>query len=124
LTRSKVGRERRSHPRLSVKVPLKYQLEKDRKIYKTREDLRKTQRHGFTLDLSRSGMNIVVDDPLKEGDILRFDVFLLHKRNLVSVYSEVKWVGPQSAGLYFLMMKPEESEALQEFLECSFLAKH
>ena len=68
-------------------------------------------------------MNVVMDDPLKVGDVIRFEIYLLHKKDRVTVYSEVKWVGPKSAGLYFLMMRPEETDALRAFLETVFAGK-
>jgi Tfp pilus assembly protein PilZ len=102
---------------LAVKIPIKYHLEEDRKILKTRNDLVKGTRHGFTLDLSPGGMSVVLDDPLKGGEVILFDLYLLHQRDNLKIYSQVRWVGPKSVGLRFLAMKPEDAKVLEDFLE-------
>lgn len=80
------------------------------------DEWRGVERHGFTVDLSLGGMNLVVDDPIEVGEVLRFDVFLLDRKEVLSLYGAVRWSNEKGVGLRFLGMKPEEMEALEAFL--------
>jgi Tfp pilus assembly protein PilZ len=115
--------ERRRHPRIPIKVPFKYQLNEGKKILKTKDHLLRGTRHGFTLDLGLGGMRVVLDDPLRVGDVVPFEIFLFHKMNRVKVFSRVQWVGPKSLGIRFLLMKPEESFCVEQFLESATRAQ-
>jgi c-di-GMP-binding flagellar brake protein YcgR len=116
LSSTKKKAERRNHPRHDVKIPVKFRCEKSEGIYKSLEDWRGIERHGFTLDLSLGGMSLVVDDPLQVGEVLRFDLYLLDKKEVVSLFGAVRWSNEKGVGLRFLGVKPEEMEALGEFL--------
>jgi hypothetical protein len=114
-----ISMERRVNPRIAIKIPVKYRLEEDKEVVKTIEEWRNTQKHAHTLDMSLSGMSIILDHYLAMGTILRFDVYLLDKVNVATIYAEVKWVNPNGTGVKFLMMKDKELEALKMFLEKS-----
>jgi len=109
--------ERRRSPRVQVKVPFKYRITEGKKTLKTREELIRCTRHGFTLDIGLGGMNVVLDDPLRVGDVVPFEIFLFHQVNRVEVFSRVQWVGLQNFGLRFLLMKPQDHFCLGQFLE-------
>lgn len=111
--------EKRGTPRISIKIPVKYRLEEDQVVRETIAEWQRKEKNAYTLDMSLGGMRIVVDQSLMAGEILRFDLFLLDKTNVVTIYAEVKWTDEKSAGLHFLMMKNEEMEYLKDFLEKS-----
>lgn len=113
--------ERRVHPRISIKVPVKYRSEEDRNVLKTIEKWRSSEKNAYTLDLSVGGMNLVLDQTLRIGEILKFDLYLLDGVVMVTVYAEVKWSNPKGTGLRFLMMPEDEQSALKAFLEKSAL---
>ena len=108
--------EKRGTPRFAIKVPIKYRLEQNKKVLQKIEDWRQTEKNAFTLDVSLGGMRIAVDQPLTLGDVLQFDIYLLDKSNVVSVYANVIRADKTSAGLKFLMMKDDERDALKNFL--------
>ncbi len=113
--------ERRVHPRISIKVPVKYRPEEDREVLKTIEKWRNSEKNAYTLDLSVGGMNLVLDQTLRIGEILKFDLYLLDGVVMVTVYAEVKWSNPKGTGLRFLMIPEDEQAALKAFLEKSAL---
>lgn len=117
MPKANISVDRRINPRISIKVPVKYRLEKDKKVLKKIEEWRHNKEHAYTLDMSLSGMNIVVDQPLTKGEVMHFEVFLLDKKRVLTLYAEVKWANKKSAGLHFLLMKDEEKEGLRTFLE-------
>jgi c-di-GMP-binding flagellar brake protein YcgR len=117
MPKAKISIDRRTNPRLSVKIPVKYQLVDDKKVLKGIEDWRQSERHGFTLDLSMGGMQLVVDQPLPVKTVLKFDIYIMDKSRVISVYAEVMWTNEKGTGLRFLMMKTAEEEALKTFLE-------
>lgn len=116
MPKAKITIERRENPRFAIKIPIKYRLEQNKKVLKKIEDWRQTEKNAFTLDMSLGGMRIAVDQPLTVGDVLQFDIYLLDKSNVVSVYANVIRTDKLNAGLKFLMMKDEEREALKTFL--------
>ena len=116
MPKAKMTMERRGTPRFTIKIPIKFRLEQNKKVLKKIEDWRQTEKNAYTLDMSMGGMRIAVDQPLTLGDVLQFDIYLLDKSNVVSVYANVVRSDKTSAGLKFLMMKDDEREALREFL--------
>ncbi len=119
MPEAKMSMERRENPRFAMKIPVKYCLEKDKEVIKVITEWRKEAKNAYTLDMSLGGMKIVVDQPLSMGDLLKFELYLLDKVNVVTIFAEVMWSGPDCAGIRFLMIKPEELDALKVFLEKS-----
>ncbi len=116
MPKAKMTVERRGNPRFAIKIPIKYRLEQNKKVLKKIDDWRKTEKNAYTLDMSLGGMRIAVDHPLKVGDVLQFEIYLLDKANVVSVYANVIRADKESAGLKFLMMKDDQRKALKDFL--------
>lgn len=119
MPKAKMSMERRLHPRINVKIPVKYRLEEDAQVIKTIAKWRSEEKNAYTLDMSLGGMSIVVDKPLSAGEFIKFEVYLLDKKNLVTIYAAVRWADKKSAGVRFLMMKNEDLDALKAFLEKS-----
>ncbi len=119
---AKLSMERRTTPRVSIKVPVKYRLEKEKKVLRTIEEWRHSELNCFTLDMSLGGMSVVVDQPLSVGEVLCFELYLLDEKASVTIYAEVMWANNMGAGLRFLMMKDEEMRCLRAFLEKSSVA--
>lgn len=117
MPEGKMSVERRANPRVSIKIPIKYRLEDNSSVLRGIEEWRQTEKNGYTLDMSTGGMHIAVDQPLKVGEIIKFDVYLLDPSNVVSIYAEVIRVSKEGAGLHFLMMKNNDMETLKAFLD-------
>lgn len=117
MPKTKMPMNRRDNPRVSIKVPVKYVPADDKKVLKKIEDWRESRKHGFTLDLSAEGMQLAAAHPLAVGSVLEFNIYILDKVNVVTVYAQVMWTHKNSAGLHFLLMKPAEKDALTSFLQ-------
>jgi len=116
MPRPKLSVERRSDHRALVKIPVKFRPVDDDKVLQDIEEWRNTRQNGYTLDVSCSGMQLAVDRPLKQGSVLKFDLYLLDQVTIVGVFARVVWSRGGEAGLHFLMMKPKCLEALKHFL--------
>jgi c-di-GMP-binding flagellar brake protein YcgR len=117
MHKAKITIERRGDPRFSIKIPVKYRLVRDEKVLQDIDSWRQKENNAYTLDLSLGGMQVVVDQPLKTGDVLRFDIHLLNKSRKVGVYASVIRMNKKNAGLRFLMMEDGERESLKAFFE-------
>jgi hypothetical protein len=117
MPEGKIMVEKRGNPRLFIKIPVLYRLEEDERVLKKIDHWRNSKKNGYTLNISLGGMLIAVDEPLKVGNVIKFEIFLFDKTNKVEVYANVMRVDEKGAGLQFLMMKNEEREFLKAFLD-------
>jgi c-di-GMP-binding flagellar brake protein YcgR len=108
--------EKRVHPRVSVKIPVKYRVIEDQQELETVFERKKKEQTTKTMDMSLGGLYIVADQILNIGSILRLDISLPEKPSLVSAFAEVVWANETGGGLHFLAMKEEDVEALKAYL--------
>jgi len=117
MPKTKIADNRRDNPRVPIKVPVKFVPAEDKKVLKKIEDWRESRKYGVTLDLSTDGMQLAANHHLTVGSVLEFNIYILDKVNVVTVYARVVWANKNSAGLHFLLMKPAEKDALTSFLQ-------
>ena len=108
--------EKRIHPRVSVKIPVKFRVIEDQKEIETVFERRKKEQTTQTMDVSLGGLYIVADQLLNIGSILRLDISIPEKNGLVSAFAEVVWSNETGGGLHFLAMKEEDVEFLKGYL--------
>lgn len=108
--------EKRVHPRVSVKIPVKYRVIEDQKEIETVFERKKREQTTRTMDVSLGGLYIVADQLLNIGSILRLDISLPEKTSLVSAFAEVVWANETGGGLHFLAMKEDDAESLKSYL--------
>ncbi len=108
--------EKRIHPRVSVKIPVKYRVIEDQKELETVFERKKKEQTTRTMDVSLGGLYIVADQILNVGSILRLDVSLPEKSALISAFAEVVWANETGGGLHFLAMKEDDVEFLKNYL--------
>jgi len=108
--------EKRVHPRVSVKIPVKFRVIEDQKELETVFERRKKEQTTRTMDLSLGGLYIVADSVLNIGSILRLDISLPERSSLISAFAEVVWSNETGAGLHFLAMKEDDVENLKNYL--------
>ena len=119
MPEAKLFVEKRTNPRLSIKIPVKYHQVDNQMEMANIQEWQKKEQNAYTLDVSLGGLHIVVDQPLKVGTIHQFDIYLLENKDCVCPYAEVIWSNPTNSGLKFLMMASEDVEELKNFLEKS-----
>lgn len=108
--------ERRVHPRVSVKIPVKYRVIEDQGELATVFERKKKEQTTRTMDVSLGGLYLVADQLLNIGSILRLDISLPEKTSLISAFAEVVWSNETGGGLHFLAMKEEDVESLKGYL--------
>jgi|SRR5581483_11177458 len=108
--------EKRVHPRISVKIPVKFRVIEDQKEIETVFERRKKEQTTKTMDVSLGGLYIVADQLLNLGSILRLDISVPQKESLISAFAEVVWANDTGGGLHFLAMKEEDVEFLKNYL--------
>jgi len=104
--------EKRSQFRVSVKIPVQYQLVEDPReldIFHSRTALAK--------DLSLEGMYIKTDKDASVGDVFRLDISLPRDSKRLFAFAEVAWVHEGGAGLKLMLMATEDMATLQKYLE-------
>ena len=108
--------EKRIHPRVSVKIPVKYRIIEDQKELETVFERKKREQTTRTMDVSLGGLYIVADQVLNIGSILRLDISIPEKSSLISAFAEVVWANETGGGLHFLAMKEDDAESLKSYL--------
>ena len=108
--------EKRVHPRISVKIPVKFRVIEDQKEIDTVFERRKKEQTSQTMDVSLGGLYIVADQVLNVGSILRLDISIPERSGLVSAFAEVVWANETGGGLHFLAMKEEDVDFLKNYL--------
>jgi c-di-GMP-binding flagellar brake protein YcgR len=117
MPEAKLFMEKRMYPRVSVKLPINYRVMEDEAELHNIEEWRKTNKDAQSVDLSLGGMFIAVDRSLPMGTLLRFDVTIPKQADPLAIFAEVVWSNVTGAGLRFLMVKPQDLDALKKFLE-------
>ncbi len=120
MTKSQAFLEHRAHQRVSVKVPIQFQ------ILEKREAMDKLQNvKGITKDISLEGLFLRTAQDVKPGDVFRLEIPLPHQRRSLFAYAEVVWVKEgkmffkNDVGLKLMLMPVEDQEALKAYLETS-----
>jgi len=108
--------EKRIHPRISVKIPVKYRVIEDQKELETVFERKKKEQTTRTMDVSLGGLYIVAETILNIGSILRLDIALPGRPAIISAFAEVVWANETGAGLHFLAMKEEDVDFLKNYL--------
>jgi hypothetical protein len=109
--------EKRTSPRISLKIPIKFQSIDDRKEIKNLFDRHKKDQTAQTIDISLSGMYIMTDHALNTGSILRIDILIRDLKSALTTFAEVVWANETGGGLRFLTMKDEDREILRNYLD-------
>ncbi len=109
-------KERRVHPRISIKIPLHFRIIDDRDEIKSVLELRKKEKDGRTLDASLGGLCIVTDHPIKEGSILKLEIFVPDEPVKIRGMAEVVWCNESGGGIRFLAMDETDREIMKNYL--------
>ena len=108
--------EKRVHPRITLKIPVKYRVIEDRAEIKTVHERKLNEQTSHTFNVSLGGLYLVSDNVIDVGSILRMDITLPEISGVISVYAEVVWSNVTGAGLHFEAIKEEDLEVLKQYL--------
>ncbi len=115
--------EKRVHPRVSVKIPVKYRVIEDQKEIETVFERKKREQTSQTMDVSLGGLYLVTEQLMNVGSILRLDISIPNQSHMVSAFAEVVWSNETGGGLHFLAMKEEDVDSLKNYLSQSETGK-
>ena len=110
------GEERRSHERFNKDLEVEYSVKKRPHLKNSR-----------TVDLSKGGMKLLLDEKLPKGAILGLKVYIPEKRRTIEVEAEVVWTNDAEkkdpsgkrfffSGLKFIAIKEPAGIHLSEYL--------
>jgi hypothetical protein len=116
MTEAYLLKERRVHPRISVKVPVDFRILVDPEEINNTYDWRKSIKHRNTMDVSLGGIFIVTDQPLKERNLLSLEITIPETKEKLSAMAEVVWTSESGGGIQFLAMKEEDMKTLTAYL--------
>ncbi len=116
MTEAYLLKERRVHPRISVKIPLDFRIIDNREEIKSVLELRKKEKNGKTLDASLGGLCVVTDYPLYEGTILSLEISIPEPPQKTRAMAEVVWANDSGGGIRFLAMEEKDRDALKTYL--------
>jgi hypothetical protein len=117
MPEAKMHVEKRDHPRMSVLLPVQYYFAEAVEELDHIVEWRKQDINALVLDLSLSGMHVVVDQKFLTGTVVRFDINIPGKSESLTLYAEVAWSNEKGAGLHFLEMMEEDVECLKAYME-------
>ncbi len=113
----KIFIEKRAHPRVRVDLPVKYCLVNDKTEADAIREFGKKDLFALVRDISLGGMQISTEHPLKEGDVLAFEITLPGRAQPLVASAEVVWMNGNIGGLHFLIISEEDQTALQAYLK-------
>jgi hypothetical protein len=102
---------------MSVKLPVKFFLAEGEEDINRIVQWRRQEINALVLDVSLSGMYMMVNEKLLTGNIIRVDVTLPPKPEPLTFYAEVIWSNEQGAGLRFIEMWPQDIDVLKAYME-------
>jgi hypothetical protein len=106
---------KRVHPRITLKIPVKYRLIEDQEEIKTVREGPKKGQTSQTMDVSMGGMYLVADQIPSVGSVLWLELTLPKLSRAVSAYAEVIWVNATGGGLHFEVVQEEDFEVLKDY---------
>lgn len=108
--------EKRVHPRVSVKVAVKYRVIEEQREIESVFERKNRDKTSQTLDVSLGGLYLVADQVINVGSILRLDIDIPGQSSKVSAFAEVVWSNDSGLGLHFLAMKDGDVDTLKNYL--------
>ena len=110
------GEERRSHERFNKDLEVEYSVRK-----------RPHLKNGRTVDLSKGGVKLLLDEKLPKGAVMGLKVYITEERRTVEVEAEVVWTNDADkkdpsgkrfffSGLKFITIKEPAGIHLSEYL--------
>lgn len=108
--------EKRIHPRVAIKIPLRYRVIDDQKLLDTILDRKKKEKMSVTLDVSLGGLYLVADEDIPVSSILRLDFDIPGHTHVITSFTEVVRNTKNGVGLRFLAMSEMDANALKNFI--------
>ncbi len=109
-------KEKRVHPRISLKIPLIYRVVDDQEGIDSLQNRKKKEKLHQTLDISLGGMFILAGQALKDGNILSLEILIPGSSKKLNATAEVVWTNEMGGGIRFLTIGEEDMKSFKSFL--------
>src|SRR6185369_15271827 len=110
-------KEKRVHPRISVKIPVLYRMVENAQEVEGSLAARKKESQARTMDISLGGISIVVPETLIDGALLQLYILLPDPEIQLKALAKVVWASETGGGLRFLSMNEEDVKSLKAYLD-------
>lgn len=108
--------EKRVHPRIPLRVPVKHRVIEGQNEIKTIFERKNNEKTGHTLNMSLGGLCLKADQSLNVGSMLRLEIILPEISRLIAAFGEVVWSNGTGGGLHFAAMREEDVDSLKRYL--------
>ncbi len=108
--------EKRVHPRVAVKVAVKYRVIEEQAEIESVFARKNRDKTSQTLDVSLGGMYLVADQVITVGSILRLDMNIPGQTSPIAAFAEVAWSNESGLGLHFLALKDTDEDLLKAYV--------
>lgn len=109
--------EKRLFPRYKIHFPVKCCFVQDKNEAQTLMELSKKNVNATTRDISLGGMQIELEQPMKVGDVLAFEIPLPGGAHTITTCAEVIWMDGKISGLHFLIIDEEDLMVFKAYLK-------
>ena len=116
MTNASIMVDKRVHPRISLKIPVKYHLIEDQEKVMTVREGPGNGTTKQTMDMSLDGLYLVADSIPEVGSVLRLEISLPDRSSVIAAYAEVVWSNGAGGGLHFEVIQEEDLETLKNYL--------
>ncbi len=110
-------KEKRVHPRITVKIPLVFEVIDDQEEIDSLHNRKKKEVHHPTLNVSLGGMFIMAGQPLKDGNILNLEILIPGSLKKLNLTAEVVWSNEMGGGIQFLTIDKGDMKSLKAYLD-------
>jgi c-di-GMP-binding flagellar brake protein YcgR len=111
------GKDNRKHKRANITAEVVY---KYADILDYGGDL-KTQKSGRSLDISVSGIQMVVDEAMFPGQVIKMDIHLPHEEVPLTTFGRVEWcrkdeavIGIYRVGVNFMLIDADHTSLIRK----------
>ena len=108
--------EKRIHPRIPIKLPVKYRAIEEQDVLTTARDRKSKDQNSYTVNVSLGGLYLVTDHIPDLESFLRLEISIPEIHRMITAFTEVVWSNFTGAGLHFEAIKEEDLEVLYNFL--------
>lgn len=114
------GRDNRKHKRANIAAKVVYKFA-DILDYGGDLDELKMQRTGRSIDISVSGLQLVTDEAIEPGHVIKMDIYLPHEEVPLTTFGKVEWcrkdeavIGIYKIGVNFMLIDADHTGLIRK----------
>jgi hypothetical protein len=114
------GKDNRKHKRAGIAVKIRYKYA-DILDYGGDAEVLKMEKSGHSLDISVSGVQMVIDEPIDAGHVIKMDIFLPDEEVPLTTFGRVEWckkdesiIGIYMVGINFMLIDADHTNLIRK----------